>query len=178
MLFSFFSVFLSPASTSTVYLLRLASVFLKMAPGARLTGEEVRGIVHLVASSVEGLDVKNVTVADSKGTVLSTGNPARTAGRLAGLAPDLVPLHTGPRAIVLRLDRTDVTIRLVTPDMWAHALVWFTGSSTHVERLAVRAADRGLRFGRDGLRDNGRLVPAGLRTISGASTATSTGPAT
>jgi flagellar M-ring protein FliF len=50
-----------------------ASVFLKLAPGARLTGEEVRGIVHLVSSSVEGLTPGRVTMVDTAGRVLATG---------------------------------------------------------------------------------------------------------
>jgi flagellar M-ring protein FliF len=55
-----------------------ASVFLKLAPGAKLGAEQVRGIVHLVASSVEGLTVDHVTVVDTAGRVLSAG--ADTAG--------------------------------------------------------------------------------------------------
>jgi flagellar M-ring protein FliF len=50
-----------------------ASVFLKLQPGAQLGREEVRGIVHLVASSVEGLSPERVTVVDTAGRVLSTG---------------------------------------------------------------------------------------------------------
>ena len=94
------------------------------------------------------------------GVLLCTSDPPGTAARLIGLTPDLVALHAGPRTVVFRLERTDVTIRLVTPDTWAHALVWFTGSSAHLDRLAACAAERGLTFGRDGLRDGGRLVPA------------------
>jgi flagellar M-ring protein FliF len=50
-----------------------ASVFLKLGPGTQLGGEQVRGIVHLVASSVEGLDADHVTVVDTAGRVLSAG---------------------------------------------------------------------------------------------------------
>lgn len=39
--------------------------------GSRLAGGQVRGIVHLVASSVEGLAPADVTVADGDGRVLS-----------------------------------------------------------------------------------------------------------
>jgi flagellar M-ring protein FliF len=53
-----------------------ASVFLKLNAGARLRGEEVRGIVHLVASSVEGLAPENVTVVDTGGRVLAAANGA------------------------------------------------------------------------------------------------------
>jgi flagellar M-ring protein FliF len=49
-----------------------ASVLVKTQPGTTLDASQVQAIVHLVASSVEGLDPKQVTVADSTGQVLST----------------------------------------------------------------------------------------------------------
>ncbi|MEW6048229.1 MAG: flagellar basal-body MS-ring/collar protein FliF, partial [Bacillota bacterium] len=48
-----------------------ASVLLSLQPGVSLSRAQVRGIVHLVANSVEGLDPANVTVVDTKGNVLS-----------------------------------------------------------------------------------------------------------
>jgi len=48
-----------------------ASVLVKVAPGARLTSENVQAIVHLVSSSVEGLAAQDVTVADDHGRLLS-----------------------------------------------------------------------------------------------------------
>ena len=48
-----------------------ASVVLDMKPDAILKREQVRGIVHLVAASVEGLKPENVEVIDSKGNILS-----------------------------------------------------------------------------------------------------------
>jgi flagellar M-ring protein FliF len=50
-----------------------ASVFLRLKSGGRPSAEEVRGIVHLVASSVEGLTPDRVTVVDTAGRVLSVG---------------------------------------------------------------------------------------------------------
>ena len=50
-----------------------ASVFVKLQAGAQLGREQVRGIVHLVASSVEGLSAERVTVVDTNGRVLSMG---------------------------------------------------------------------------------------------------------
>ena len=61
---------------------------------------------------------------------------------------------------MFRLERADVTIRLVTPADWAHALVWFTGSAAHLERLGRWAAVRGLSFGRHGLAAAGRGIEA------------------
>lgn len=48
-----------------------ASVTLQMKPGAKLTAEEVTGIVNLVVSAVSGLDPKNVVIIDSSGNILS-----------------------------------------------------------------------------------------------------------
>jgi flagellar M-ring protein FliF len=49
-----------------------ASVLVATKPGVTLGTEQVQAIVHLVASSIDGLDPKNVTVADSAGRVLSS----------------------------------------------------------------------------------------------------------
>lgn len=48
-----------------------ASVVLDLRQGSELKPDQVRGIVSLVAASVEGLDPKNVTLLDSHGNVLS-----------------------------------------------------------------------------------------------------------
>ena len=47
-----------------------ASAVLKLAPGRRLTSEQIRGIAHLVASSVEGLSAADVTLVDHNGEQL------------------------------------------------------------------------------------------------------------
>ncbi|NLM40773.1 MAG: flagellar M-ring protein FliF [Firmicutes bacterium] len=49
-----------------------ASVLLQLRPGAQLSRNQVRAIANLVASSVEGLSPDNVTIVDSKGTVLNS----------------------------------------------------------------------------------------------------------
>ncbi len=48
-----------------------ASILVKLVPEAKLTYDQIKGIVHLVSSSVEGLKPINVTIVDSKGEVLS-----------------------------------------------------------------------------------------------------------
>ena len=48
-----------------------ASVLVKTKPGQTLEPQQVQAVVHLVASSVEGLLPTQVTLADDKGTVLS-----------------------------------------------------------------------------------------------------------
>jgi flagellar M-ring protein FliF len=51
-----------------------ASVLVAAKAGQAPTQQQVRSIVHLVASSVEGLEPERVTVAGSNGAVLSTGD--------------------------------------------------------------------------------------------------------
>jgi flagellar M-ring protein FliF len=48
-----------------------ASVVLQLKPQAELKKEQVRGIVHLVAASVEGLKPENVNVVDGNGNIVS-----------------------------------------------------------------------------------------------------------
>lgn len=48
-----------------------ASVFLQLRPGAQLSANQVRGIAHLMARSVEGLEPENITIVDNWGQVLS-----------------------------------------------------------------------------------------------------------
>lgn len=48
-----------------------ASVVVELHPGKTLAEDQVRGITHLVASAVEGLDPEKVTVVDSRGKMLS-----------------------------------------------------------------------------------------------------------
>ncbi len=55
-----------------------ASVVLELHPGKTLSPDQVRGITHLVASAVEGLDAGKVTVVDEKGKVLSKNYDAQT----------------------------------------------------------------------------------------------------
>lgn len=49
-----------------------ASVLVKLKQGRRLSQAQVQGIVHLVSSSVEGLDPKDVVVVDEKGEMLTS----------------------------------------------------------------------------------------------------------
>jgi flagellar M-ring protein FliF len=51
-----------------------ASVFLKLKDGAHLSPGEISGVQKLVAASVEGLDPNDVTIVDSRGTLLSAKN--------------------------------------------------------------------------------------------------------
>jgi len=62
-----------------------ASVMLKLRSGRRLTPSQIQGIVHLVASSVEGLDPNDVSVVDNNGDMLTSTvdeNFAASSGQL------------------------------------------------------------------------------------------------
>ncbi|ADU66927.1 flagellar M-ring protein FliF [Desulfurispirillum indicum S5] len=48
-----------------------ASVALRLSPHTRLSGDQVKGIIHLVSSSVEGLTPEGVTVVDEQGRILN-----------------------------------------------------------------------------------------------------------
>jgi flagellar M-ring protein FliF len=56
-----------------------ASVLVQSSPSKPLSSQQVQAIVHLVASSVEGLDPTQVTVAGADGKILSTGGGAAVA---------------------------------------------------------------------------------------------------
>jgi flagellar M-ring protein FliF len=60
-----------------------ASVVLKMKTARNLSESEVQGIVHLVASSVEGMDPDHITVIDNRGKMLNRPGSADQASRLA-----------------------------------------------------------------------------------------------
>jgi flagellar M-ring protein FliF len=55
----------------------LASVFIKVKEGEYLSPQQIAGIVSLVASSVEDLKKKNVTVVDYYGRVLNSKEYAK-----------------------------------------------------------------------------------------------------
>ncbi len=57
-----------------------ASVTLKLRQGVTPSQGEINAIVHLVSSSVEGLPKENVTVVDTNGTLLSSGDMAFGGG--------------------------------------------------------------------------------------------------
>ncbi len=57
-----------------------ASVILKLAAGRRLSENQVQGILHLVAGSIEGLTAENINVIDSNGNVLSKKTAAGSNG--------------------------------------------------------------------------------------------------
>lgn len=57
-----------------------ASVMVTLKPGARLSRNQCRGILKLVASSVEGMKTENVTLTDTTGNLLYTGEQELSGG--------------------------------------------------------------------------------------------------
>ncbi len=60
-----------------------ASVVLKLRPGKWLNQSQVKGIIHLVSSSVARLNSENVTVVDSNGKMLAGDNDTSSFGSLS-----------------------------------------------------------------------------------------------
>ncbi|MBN2288688.1 MAG: flagellar M-ring protein FliF [Candidatus Glassbacteria bacterium] len=52
-----------------------ASIMLKLKPSAKLEEEQILGVTHLVASSVEGMEPEDITIVDSYGNLLSSIQP-------------------------------------------------------------------------------------------------------
>lgn len=73
--------FLEEASQPT------ASVVVELHPGKILSPEQIRGIQHLVGSSVEGMDPDKVTVVDERGKVMTRGSDS-----VASASSDLMEL--------------------------------------------------------------------------------------
>ncbi|HCV44134.1 MAG TPA: flagellar M-ring protein FliF, partial [Bacteroidetes bacterium] len=66
-----------------------ASVVLKLRSGKPLKRETVQGIAHLVASSVEGLETNNVTIVDSRGSLLSDASKGNSIAALTSTQYEL-----------------------------------------------------------------------------------------
>ncbi|MBF0564002.1 MAG: flagellar M-ring protein FliF [Nitrospirae bacterium] len=59
------SLFVKDKETAT------ASILVKLKPGRSLSQSQVQGIVHLVSSSIEGLNPGDITIVDNNGTMLT-----------------------------------------------------------------------------------------------------------
>jgi flagellar M-ring protein FliF len=63
-----------------------ASVVVHLVPGWKMRDDQVKGIVHLVASSVRGLDPEHVTLVDGDGRPLDRSDSREEQGELTGKA--------------------------------------------------------------------------------------------
>jgi len=111
-----------------------------------ITVDDVRRFEPAV-SSVEVLDI---APASEHRAILS----AFTRLPLAFVSGEI-----GEHSVTLGTDRGTLTVHLTAPDQAGAALVWYSGSSSHVAALRVRADERGLRFDDARLADHeGRIV--------------------
>ncbi|PIE58466.1 MAG: flagellar M-ring protein FliF [Desulfobulbus propionicus] len=103
-----------------------ASVIIKLGVGKRLGEQQVDGIVHLVASSIEGLSQERVTIIDQNGTILTRTSDPSMAG---SLSPDMlqfqlqVEQHLEERAQALldkALGQTNSMVRVTATLDFAH----------------------------------------------------------
>jgi flagellar M-ring protein FliF len=65
-----------------------ASVLVGTASGAQLSQAQVQSIVHLVSSSIEGMDSGEVTLVDGNGNLLSAAGDSSGSASLAGATRD------------------------------------------------------------------------------------------
>ena len=65
-----------------------ASVLVRLVPGLKLSTAQVKGIVHLVASSVDGLTPESISLVDEAGALLHGGS-ANGAGGSVGAVSEL-----------------------------------------------------------------------------------------
>ncbi len=112
-----------------------AAIMIAVNPSRPLGPDAVQTIVHLTASSVEGLDPNDVTVADSNGTVLAapgeggaggaSGRDQATAAyedRLSGSLQQLLTQVVGPNHAVVQVtadldfDQTETKSQTYTSD--------------------------------------------------------------
>lgn len=63
-----------------------ASVLVDTATGTEVDDEQVQAMVHLVASSIDGLDPKNVTISDATGKLLTADAAEGGSGAASGRA--------------------------------------------------------------------------------------------
>jgi len=123
-----------------------ASVVLTLYAGKKLQRDQLQGISHLVASSVENLDHNNVTIVDSHGKLLSGGEEDTLYGRYSSSQAEI------QKAVERRTERKIISMLagVVGPDKVTakvSALMDFTQieqteESYDPETLAVRSEQR------------------------------------
>ncbi len=153
-----------------------AAVVLTLKRGKPLSGAQVKGIVHLVASSVEGLDPSQVTVVDNHGEVLSQNSMDSEAQLTATqIETQRRVEHDIEQRVQTMLDqvlgRDKSVIRVTAPLEFRQVEITeesFDPNSQVVRsenRSQEKVTEKGAQAGVPGVRSN---VPNDLKPISGS----------
>ncbi len=95
-----------------------ASVVIKMRKRNAINAAKIAGIMHLISTSVEGLETENITITDSKGTLLSKTKDTRLSGEVtnqfdlsrniedyyASKAMSIIAKITGPGKAIVKVN--------------------------------------------------------------------------
>jgi DNA polymerase (family X) len=135
---------------------------------ARLV-DAVRALPGVLAAEIVGALRRRLEVVDEVELVVAAERPVEVRaalGRLNGLAAaEAVGEGTEARLP----DGLLVRVRCVEPAAFVAAVVWETGSESHRDALAARAAGRGMRLDASGLWKGGeRVEPADERALYAA----------
>ncbi len=107
-----------------------AAVLVSMTPGTTLSPTQVQAVVHLVASSVEGLTPTNVTVTDSKGDVLAA--PGTNGSQTA--AGDSQQQQTTAFQSTISTSLQDMLAQVIGPN---HAVVRVTADLNYDQKAST-----------------------------------------
>jgi DNA polymerase (family 10) len=86
-----------------------------------------------------------VATAGDLSLLAAASDPDAALAQLMDMGPGTM-LHVGRRRIVVRMEGTEISVDVVTPDRFGPALLRLTGAAAHVEGLRQRAVARGLRL--------------------------------
>ncbi|MEX2571476.1 MAG: DNA polymerase/3'-5' exonuclease PolX [Gemmatimonadota bacterium] len=132
--------------------------------------EGVRSVPEVTSAEIVGAVRRRMEIVDRIEMLAAAEHPVRaaealravygSAGEAAGAAAAAGAESLAQGEVILRLsDGVTARVRCVAREAFVAATVWETGNAKHVGALADLAADRGLEFGKDGLRADGKLVP-------------------
>lgn len=116
---------------------------------------------EVVRAEAAGAVRRRLEVIDRVDLVASSRDCQATLAAFGAMNGVSASQAEGEDAVEGRLsDGLPVRLRCVSPDAFAAALLWETGSEAHLGELAVHAAARGMRIGRDGLKEGRTRVTA------------------
>lgn len=146
-----------------------ASVVVELRSGKSLSEDQVRGIKHLVANSVEGLDPDKVTVVDSRGKMLSRPHEGGdgTSGAIAEAKNKMeTDIETRVESILAKVVGQGKVMVRVNAQL-NHRQIQMTEETVDPEKtalLATQSEEERL----DGSRTNPTGVPGARANVPGA----------